>query len=95
MSLNRKARPPFSFDTWGLLFKAVLKFNYSQEQIGGEAIDTIPYLKVGKKVEWFAPYWVLNELNNKILENEWKDFITNPENKVIFTEAQLRGEEEI
>ncbi|HPD74316.1 MAG TPA: hypothetical protein PLX95_03475 [bacterium] len=93
MSLKSKVRPPFSFDTWGLLCRAVFKFNDYQEQIGGEIIYIIPYLKVGKKYKWHSPFWVLRDFDNKNLEKQWENFISNPDNRVLFTKEQLYGEE--
>jgi len=35
----------------------------------------------------------MHDLGDRSLERDWLDFIADPNNKVIFTEAQLLGED--
>ncbi len=81
------------FESWGLLVRAVIQFNEYQEKIGGDVIEISDYLKFGKRHS--GRYWVLHDIGNPILQEKWEKFISNKLNRVIFSDAQLRGEEEI
>jgi len=81
------------FESWGLLVRAVTQFNEQQEKVGGDTIEIGNYLKFGKRFN--GKYWVLHDIGNPILQEKWEKFISNKLNRVIFSDAQLRGEEEI
>lgn len=80
------------FESWGLLVRAVIQFNEHQEEIGGDVIEIEDYPNFGKRL---GGYWTLHDIKNPILREEWEKFISNKCNRVIFSAAQLRGEEEI
>jgi len=92
MSLKPKKRPSYSFDRWFLLYNTVLAFNEYQKKKGGEEIDVSDYNKVGKRLGLLHPYWVLHDLKDPTLMNKWMEFISNPDNNIVFTEYQLIGE---
>lgn len=95
MSLKPKRRPSNSFDKWLLLFNAILAFNKVQKKEGGKEIDVSDYNKVGKKLGLYHPYWVLHDLEDTALVNKWMEFISNPDNNIVFTESQLIEEKTI
>lgn len=78
------------FESWGLLVRAVIEFNEYQEKFGGDTIEIKNYLKFGKKM---FGWWVLHDIKNPPLQEKWEKFISDKSNRVIFTDAQLRGEE--
>ena len=92
MWLKPKKRPSYSFDRWLLLYNAVLAFNKSQKNNGGKEIDVSDYNKIGKRLGLLHPYWVLHDLEDTALVNKWMEFISNPDNNIVFTESQLIGE---
>jgi hypothetical protein len=39
--------------------------------------------------------WFLHNLGNDSLQEKWRKFISDESNRIIFSDAQLRGEEEV
>ncbi|HNU76619.1 MAG TPA: hypothetical protein PKL88_02805 [bacterium] len=80
------------FERWGLLIRAVIRFNEAQTVLGEDDIKVDNYLNFGKRV---GGLWFLHNLGNDSLQEKWRKFISDESNRIIFSDAQLRGEEEV
>jgi len=79
------------FESWGLLARALEQFNEAQKKLNQPQICLDPYLKIGKRIN--RKKWTLHNLEDPDLQMRWENFISNPDNRVLFTKEQLYGEE--
>lgn len=79
------------FESWGLLARALEQFNESQKIAKKKQICLDPYIKIGKRIN--RKKWILHNLEDPDLQMQWENFISNPDNRVLFTKEQLYGEE--
>lgn len=71
------------FQSFGLLARALEQFNQHQKKANLPLIPLDPYLRIGKRIN--RKKWVLHDLKDPILQKQWEDFISNPDNRVLFT----------